>query len=259
MKTIQLEIQNNLAVITLNRGRSNPINLEMVEELSGAIESLNNNDDALGLIISGKEGFFSAGVDLIEAYNYNEQQSRLFWESFLQLQYTFCAFKKPAIAAISGHSPAGGCILALCCDYRIMAKGNFMIGLNEVPVGIIVPDAVFHLYSFWLGRHKAYQYLLEGRLLSVEEALQNNLIDEAVEPENLLSAAQLQARKYMSYPNAVWQQSKLNFRKELIAKLQHQQADVLEEMLQQWWSPDTRKALQKVIESFKPQNIKKQQ
>ena len=68
------------------------------------------------------------------------------------------------------------CVLAICCDYRIMAEGNFMIGLNEIPVGLIVPESIFHLYSFWIGKANAYRLLLEGRLLSPQEALKVGLV-----------------------------------------------------------------------------------
>jgi 3,2-trans-enoyl-CoA isomerase len=157
----------------------------MVNELADCIKKLEDDDNVGGVILTGKEGFFSSGIDLVEAYDYNEQESREFWVDFLVLQNVLAAFRKPIVAAISGHSPAGGCILAICCDYRVMASGAFIIGLNEIPVGIIVPDTVFNLYSFWLGRHKAYQYLMEGKLLKVNEALEAGLIDEIAAPDKL--------------------------------------------------------------------------
>lgn len=250
MKTIQLNIDNKLAIITLNRGRSNPINAEMLAELISAVKELEANEEVNGLIITGKEGFFSAGIDLIEIYNYNEQQSKDFWTSFLLMQTTLAAFKKPFVAAITGHAPAGGCIMALCSDYRVMANGNFRIGLNEIPVGIIVPEAVFNLYAFWLGKRKAYQYLLEGKLLNVGEALQDGLVDEVVEPAEVLAVAEKKIRLYMKMNAETWQQSKLNLRKGLIAQMQADQSETLDKMLVQWWSPETRFSLQKVIDQL---------
>ncbi len=247
MKTLEVQIENKLALITLNRGRSNPINLEMVLELITAVKKLEANDAVNGLIITGKKGFFSAGIDLIEVYNYNGQQSKYFWTNFLLMQNTLVSFKKPFVAAISGHSPAGGYVIALCADYRVMAKGKFIIGLNEIPVGIIVPDAVFNLYAFWLGKRKAYQYLLDGKLLNVEEALQNGLVDEITEPEEVLAAAEKKIRFYMKMNAETWQQSKLNLRKELIGQMQTDQSETLNKMLEQWWTAETRLSLQKVI------------
>lgn len=251
MKYLTLSVHDRMALIGLNRGRSNAINAELLEELKSILKSIESDDAISGIILHGKEGFFSAGLDLIELYDYSEVEIRVFWESFLSFVQTFAAFKKPSIAAIGGHSPAGGCVLALCCDYRIMAEGEFIIGLNEVPVGIIVPDAIFHLYSFWLGQAKAYRYLLEGKLLSPEQALNVGLIDELVSPSALRSRAERQLQKYIQLEANTWQQSKINMRKELISKMSVDATKTLDVMLQQWWSPSTRSILNTIIENLK--------
>jgi len=254
MTTFNVTIKEGLAIISLDRGRSNPINHQMLKELSASIRDLDADKGVGGLILTGKEGFFSSGIDLIEAYDYDEAQSREFWMDFLAMQNTLAAFSKPMVAAISGHSPAGGCIMAICCDYRIMAEGKFVIGLNEVPVGIIVPGSVFNLYAFWLGQRKAYQFLLEGKLLNVAEAFDAGLIDEITGPETLMEAAEKKVRAYMQLNPVTWRQSKANLRRELIAKLNGDQTATLNMMLEQWWAPATRKGLQMMIENLKAKN-----
>jgi enoyl-CoA hydratase/carnithine racemase len=154
------------------------------------------------------------------------------------------------IAAISGHSPAGGCVLALCCDYRIMAEGKFIIGLNEVPVGIIVPESIFHLYSFWLGQANAYRFLLEGKLLNTHEALTVGLIDEVVDPESILHAAERKMLSYIKLERNTWQQSKINMREDLLKKVSIDPTEVLGPMLAQWWSPSTRSILKTIIQNL---------
>lgn len=250
MKTLQLTVKDQLAVITLDRGRANPINTEMLTELVAAVKEIEADDSIKGMVIAGKEGFFSTGIDLMEVYSYDQEQIKNFWEQFLSMQAVLSAFKKPFVTAITGHSPAGGCIIALCSDYRVMATGRYIIGLNEVPVGIIVPDAVFHLYAFWLGSRKAYQYLLEGKLLNVDEALQEGLIDEVCAPEEVIAAAEKKVRFYMAFNPVTWSQSKSNLRKELLGHLQKDNTAALDKMLQQWWAPETRATLQKVIDKL---------
>lgn len=250
MNTLQVTIKDKTAVIGLKRGRSNAINAEMVAELSQLFRSIENDDNIKGLIITGNEGFFSAGLDLIELYDYDELKIRKFWEDFLGLVSTMASFKKPFLTAISGHSPAGGCVLALCSDYRIMAEGKYIIGLNEVPVGIIVPESIFHLYSFWLGEAKAYRFLLEGKLLNPKEALENGLIDEIVDPGALVSAAERQMQKFLQLDRTTWQQSKLNLRREMLSKINADHSDSLDIMLKQWWSASTRSILQTIIQNL---------
>jgi 3,2-trans-enoyl-CoA isomerase len=250
MNTLQFTITDRLATITLDRGRSNPINHEMLQELIACMRELESNKEVGGVILTGKPGFFSSGIDLIEAYSYDEEKIRAFWVDFMRMQTVLASFSKPLVAAISGHSPAGGCIMAICADYRVMAEGQFIIGLNEIPVGIIVPDSVFAIYSFWLGRHKAYQYLMEGKLMPPAEALEIGLVDEVTAAENVLAVAEAKARTYMKLNRMVWSLSKQNLRKELIAKLSADQSQTLDIMLKQWWAPATRKGLEMMIEQL---------
>ena len=250
MSTIKVSIKDRIAILGLDRGRSNAINSEMVAELSQMLRSIENDENIAGLILTGKEGFFSAGLDLIELYNYDEEKIRAFWIDFLNLVTALSSFKKPLIAAINGHSPAGGCVLALCCDYRIMSEGKFIIGLNEVPVGIIIPEAIFHLYAFWLGNAQAYRFMLEGRLMNTEEALAAGLVDEVVKPESILYAAERKMQKYIQLERNTWQQSKLNLRSDLLKKISKDPSETLDIMFKQWWSPGTRSILKTIIQNL---------
>jgi len=254
MNTINVTIKDRLAIITLNRGKSNSLNREMVTELTDMLQHIAADDNIGGAIITGKDNFFSAGLDLIELYSYNEEEAKSFWHLFLNFAAKITAFKKPLIAAINGHSPAGGCVIALACDARVMAEGKYIIGLNEVPVGIIVPNSIFHLYAFWLGKADASRSLLEGKLFNPEEALAIGLVDEVVKPESILTAAERKARKYMAFESNTWQQSKVNIRKELIAITQAEQSADLEIMLKQWWAPSTRAILKTIIDGLQKKN-----
>ena len=250
MNTIATTIKDRLAIITLNRGKSNSLNREMVTELQDMLYNIENDDNIGGVLITGKENFFSAGLDLIELYHYNEEEALSFWHLFLNFTAKITTFKKPLVAAINGHSPAGGCVIALACDARVMAEGKYIIGLNEVPVGIIVPNSIFELYSFWLGNANAYRHLLEGKLFSPEEAYAVGLVDEVVKPESILTAAERRVRKYMAFETNTWQQSKLNLRKDLIAATNADQSKDLEIMLKQWWAPATRAILKSLVDSL---------
>jgi len=254
METIQITINKRIAVITLDRGRSNPINHQMIKELAACMSDLENDDQVGGVILTGKPGFFSSGVDLMEAYDYDQQQSREFWADFFTLQTTLISFKKPMVAAITGHSPAGGCVLAICCDYRVMAEGEYIIGLNEIPVGIIVPEGIFKVYAFWIGKHKAYQFLLEGKLVNVNEALKIGLIDEVCPAENLMIQAEKKVRTYMQFNPVTWSQSKLNLRQKLISGGDTDQNTTLDQMQAQWWAPETRANLEMIIQNLKSRN-----
>lgn len=250
MDFIKVTIDDHISHLFLDRGKSNAINQQMLDELHQAVVAAQEDPAIEGLILHGKPGFFSAGMDLVALYEYNEAEVRHFWLSFMAFIRTFAAFDKPAVAAISGHSPAGGCILALCCDYRVMADGDYIIGLNEVPVGIIVPDSVFQLYSFWLGQATAYRYLLEGKLIKPAAAHQCGLVDEVVNEKSIRTAAERQLRKYTQYERNTWRQSKRNMRTALVAHLDANQEQAIAAVLKQWWSPATRAILKTIIDNL---------
>ncbi len=250
MNTIQVNLKDSIAYVTLNRGRSNAINAELCAELMDMITNIGQEEQTAGLVLTGKEGFFSAGLDLIELYEYNESQIRSFWYDFLALVSGLVGFRKPFVSAINGHAPAGGCVMALCSDYRVMTEGNFIIGLNEIPVGLIVPGSISALYSFWLGQAKASRFLLEGRLLQPSEARDAGLIDELVAPASLLPAAERQIKKYTQFNRSTWQQSKANIRHELLAKVNADPSETVEALLRQWWSPYTRSVIHTIIQNL---------
>ena len=254
MQTITVSTKDRLAILTLNRPKSNALNGELIRELGDMLTHIEADPNIGGAIITGQGHFFSAGLDLIELYGYNEAEAKAFWEQFMQFVARITAFSKPLVSAINGHSPAGGCVIALACDARIMAEGKYIIGLNEVPVGIIVPHSIFALYRFWLGDAAASRALLEGRLFNPEEALAAGLVDELVRPESILTAAERRIRKYMAFEANTWQQSKLNIRKELIQLSSADPTADLDRMLKQWWAPSTRTILKTIIDNLQKKN-----
>ncbi len=251
MDFVKVTEDQRVSHIYLDRGRSNALDQQMIEELRQTINEVRENPAVEGLILHGKEDFFSAGLDLVALYEYNEDEVRRFWHTFLDFIRTLVTFDKPAVAAISGHSPAGGCVMAICCDYRIMAQGDYVIGLNEIPVGIIVPEPIFQLYSFWLGQAKAYRYLLEGRLFNPRDALEAGLVDEVVDIKSIRTVAERQIGKYTQYERNAWRESKRQMRRSLIAQFEADQTDAIESLLKRWWSPATRAILKTIIDNLK--------
>ncbi|MFC3197166.1 enoyl-CoA hydratase/isomerase family protein [Parapedobacter deserti] len=251
MDFIKVTVDERISHIYLDRGKSNAVDQQMLDELRQAIAAAQDDQAVEGIILHGKEGFFSAGLDLVALYGYDEAEVRRFWVTFMDVISALVSFDKPAVAAIGGHSPAAGCVLAICCDCRVMANGDYIIGLNEIPVGIIVPESIFLLYSFWLGQAAASRYLLEGKLFKPKEAFEAGLVDEVVDGKSIRTAAERQLRKYTQYERNTWRQSKRNIRRALIAAFESDQQETIDAVLKQWWSPATRSILKTVIDNLK--------
>jgi Delta3-Delta2-enoyl-CoA isomerase len=251
MQTIQLTYKNDYAIAQLDRGKANPINRQMIHEITELANQIAKNDSVNGLILLGKEGYFSAGLDLSELIQLNKAGMTSFWKDFTQMMAILVSFPKPLIAAVTGHAPAGGCILAICADYRVMAEGNYKIGLNEVPVGIIVPKHIHSLYSFWIGERTAYQNLMEGKMVNPDKALQMGLIDEVVHLTEVLTKAEEKLQHYLSFDGFTWRTTKRNLRSKLIAEMQHIDEKAFAATIDHWFSEEIQSNLNKILSSLK--------
>jgi len=250
MNYIKTKVEDHILHILLDRGKSNAMHLELVDELIKVVMDAKNDPAVEGIVLTGKEHFFSSGLDLITLYDYDRDQMDVFWRAFMMLIKELVSFPKPAVSAITGHSPAGGCVLAICCDYRVMAEGEYIIGLNEVPVGIIVPQSIFSLYSFWLGQGRAYRSLLEGKLFKPTEALDIGLVDDVVPFSRIQNVAVKKLKAVTQFERNAWQASKLNLRKDLIEVISGSHDDMIKQVLDQWWRPSTRAIMKTIIDNL---------
>lgn len=120
------------AVLRMNKPPVNSLSLEFLTELNIQLEKLEQNKDINGVILtSNLPTTYSAGLDIMEMYQCKRERCSRFWHTFQEFFIRLYGSNKCYIAAVNGHAPAGGCMIALCCDYRIMANGSFIIGLNE--------------------------------------------------------------------------------------------------------------------------------
>lgn len=251
MSHLHLTQKNGYLIVAMQRGTANALEQSLVDELREVFRSSTKDDQIKGIVLTGRERFFSAGLDLITLYDYDEEQLTHFWRSFITLLQHMTAWPKPLVAAISGHAPAGGCLLALTADYRIMAAGDYQIGLNEVAVGIMVPEAIFNLYRFWIGDQAAHTMLLEGKLVKPDEALRLNMIHEVQPEAEVLARAEKQLQRYLNLPSDAWLRSKTNIRRRLNQALQLDFDEVFGPALQLWWDPANRAMMQFIVEGLK--------
>ncbi|MCX7651152.1 MAG: enoyl-CoA hydratase/isomerase family protein [Flavobacteriales bacterium] len=240
-----------LPVLRLSRPKANALNLSVVQEITEAFTDLAHDESVRAVVLTGEGHFFSAGLDVVELAGYDVAQSETFWYAFARMLETLALFPKPWVCAINGHSPAGGCILAICADHRVMAEGPYTIGLNEVPVGIVVPEPVYVLYSQWVGPGRAYQYLLQGRLLTPAEALSAGLVDAVVPPPQVLETALYTARVYENLDPDTLRKTKLNLRQAFARSVEGGFEKTFGDTLRHWWSPGARAALQALVQKLK--------
>ena len=120
--------KDNIEVLQLNSPPVNALNEELIKSLISHLDRLIEDDNIKGVVLTGQEGIFSAGLDIVTLYNKDEKYMKFFWDLFSSLLEKIYTYPKLIFTAISGHSPAGGTVISIMTDYRIMSKGNFLIG-----------------------------------------------------------------------------------------------------------------------------------
>ena len=127
---VQLEPIGSVVRLRLCRPRANAIDPRMVEALLIALDELESNEAVRGVVLCGSPGMFSGGLDVVSLYDLDRNGMATFWSRFNELMLRILDSRLIIMSAIAGHSPAGGCVLAIMTDYRVMAEGNrFLLGL----------------------------------------------------------------------------------------------------------------------------------
>lgn len=254
MKHIIVERKENYLIATLNRPKVNALNAELVMEVRRLFEEVGEDDLMKGIILTGKEGLFSAGLDVVELYNYDHEEMANFMQSFAMMYRELAAFKKVFVCAINGHCPAGGTVMAIMADYRIMCEGEkYGIGLNEVSVNVQISNFLIEVYGYWLGRSEAYRNIMGGKLLSPKQALVAGLVNKLVIEDELLAEAEKQMRKYLSFNYDIVVNTKAKLRKQWFknAPLDYDELDLT---LKVWWSDEVRASMKMFVDMLQNKN-----
>lgn len=251
MQYIQIEKKSGLVTAHINRGKVNALNHGLVTEIRTLFKGLQEEDETKGVVLAGKPGYFSAGLDLIELYEYDESEIKSFFTDFGWMHIELVRFMKPFVCAITGHSPAGGTVIAVAADQRIMCEEDrYKIGLNEVSLNIQITNNLISAYNFWLGRRQSYQNIMAGKLLTPTEALQQGLINQKVPMEEVIPIAQKSLKRIAQADSQILQTTKYKLRKDWLNQLENGIEEELEALLKIWWRPDIRMMMKMYIDSF---------
>lgn len=186
-KSATLIIENDISIITLDDGKANVFSPKMIQDVNDCLDQVPTQKGAL--IITGRDGMFSAGFDLkIISAGEMSAITEMTTNGFKLLSRIF-SFPRPVLGACSGHGIALGTFLLCCCDYRIGVKGEFMIGANEMRTNMVIPTPILELIKFRVSNGHKYRAILGAEMYSIEDGIEAGLIDEVVESENLMEAS----------------------------------------------------------------------
>ena len=191
-KLATLNKDGNISTITLDDGKANVFSSKMSQDINQCLDEVATEDGCL--IITGKEGMFSAGLDLKTIQSGDTDKIIEMSTAAFKLLARIFSFPRPVIAACSGHGIALGTFLLCCCDYRIGVKGDFMIGANEMRTNMVIPDPILELIKFRVSQSHKYRAILGAEMYSIDKALEAGLLDEIVSPDDLAKTVNEKAK-----------------------------------------------------------------
>ena len=241
--------------LRLSRPPVNALNPELVRRLRKAVEDA-DADGARGIVLSGRPGMFSAGLDVPELLQLDRTQLVAFWQDFFGLCAALAASPIPTVAAVGGHSPAGGAVLSIFCDYRVMARSvdpakPFRIGLNEVQVGLSIPEVIQCALRRLVGTYRAERMMVAGQMLEPEQALKIGLVDELAAVEDVQPHALEWLRGLLALPPQAMAATRGLARLDLIQMFADPTRLSVEEFADGWFGAETQTTLKALVAQLK--------
>ena len=251
-----LEITDHGPVRELQLARPpvNALDPALVDALLAALHEASQGAPASStkvLVLSGRLGMFSAGLDVPALLALDRQAMAAFWQRFFALTRALAECPLPIAAAITGHSPAGGTVLSLFCDLRIAAEGDYKLGLNEVQVGLPVPPVIIDAFTRLTGPRAAAQYLIQGALISPAEAYRIGLVDELLPLTQVVPRAISWGHSMAALPPLALKTTRDAVRSDLVALARGKEKFSHEAMTEVWFSAEAQNALRAMVERVK--------
>ncbi len=249
---MQLERHDELAVLRMNAGKANAINDALLDGLSAQLDAFEASD-ARALVITGYERFFSAGLDLVSFIDFDRAAMGAFMQRFDAVMLRVFSTSRPVVAAVNGHAIAGGCVLAMQADWRVLAEGKTRFGINETALGIGLPSTVVEPFRDQLAPDAFARACLGGELFDATTSKDLGLVHEIVAADNVETVALAKARALAAIPTAAYAQVKASLRRPAIAAIKASMASPtdLKAWLDTWYSDDGRRLVSEAVATLK--------
>lgn len=212
--SVSLSIESKIATITMDDGKANAVGFSLIEALNAALDEAEAKANAI--VLTGREGKFSAGFDLNVLREGSPADAARLVNQGGALALRLFNTAMPVIAGCNGHAIAMGCFLLLASDIRIGTLGAFKIGANETAIGMMLPVFAAELLKARIQPHQLTEAAITGQLYSPTDAVSRGFLDRAVEPEQMLPAAQAEAERLGALPRAAYAGNKTLIRKPFI-------------------------------------------
>jgi enoyl-CoA hydratase len=247
---VRVERHGPLVVLRLDKARGNAIDEPMVEGLVAAVEEVAPDDAVRGVLLaSAHPKLFCPGLDLVTLVEYDRPGMERFFARFEDAMLALFSLRKPVVAAVGGAAVAGGCILALTADHRLLRRGS-AIGLNEVRIGVPIPGWVITLLRLSISPAAFTRVGLLGLNFTDEEAREAGLVHEVLPAEGFAGAAVARLEELASRDPVALGTTKAWLRQAALAEMEDRRAERRSEFLDAWFSPATQETIRKMVASL---------
>ena len=232
---IDLETHGDVTVMRLNAPPVNALDREVLLAITATLHEIEASD-ARAVVLTGTGTTFSAGADLFRVLNEGDEYLRTSLAALTEAFGTLFQFPRPVVAAVNGHAIAGGAVLTCASDHRITAAGDHKIGFAELRVGVPFPAWALEI-ARWGTRPADFQEVIYfGRSYDPEGALARGLIDEIVEPDQLMERALATAERLAAIPAASFRLMKEALRRPVVERVMA--SDAADQAAREAWGSD---------------------
>ena len=246
MSHVHVSTDQRVSEVRLQRGKVNALDEEVVDELADCFRRLARDPGVGSIVLTGTGKFFSFGFDIPAFLEHPKEAFLAYLKKFAALYRDLFAHPKPVVAALNGHAVAGGCMLALACDARLMVAGNAKIALNEIAFGSSLFAGSVEMLRHCVGDRNAARIALSGTMYPPEEALALGLVDRVVPDGDLMAAAREVARAHAAKDPAAFRGVKMLLRGPVLDEIDRREEASLIEFVEIWYSERTRENLRNI-------------
>jgi enoyl-CoA hydratase len=234
----------------MDKPRGNSIDEAFVDEMARATAELAMDEAVLGVLMaSAHPKLFCPGLDLVTLLEYDRPAMERFMTAFADMALGLFALPRPVVAAISGHAVAGGCVLALTADHRILRRGA-QIGLNEVRVGVPLPWSVALLLRAAVPPQALSRVALFGSNFTDDDATGLGLVHELHDAEGFEAACLARLEEFAERDPRAVALTKTYLRAAPLAEMRAHEAARQGDFLDAWFSAEARARIRAVVESL---------
>ena len=248
---IHRENHDGIAVLRIEHGKANTLDLELCNAL---VEAFEDAGEARAVVLTGTGRIFSAGVDLFRVLEGGTSYIDAFVPAMCRAFERIFVHPAPVVAAANGHAIAGGCLLVAASDQRLMVQGSARIGIPELQVGVPFPPIALEIMRFATPPQHFQSIVCRAETYEPAAALGLGLLDDVVEIGELLDHALAGAERLASVHRESFAITKREIRRPVVARVRALEQTVAREVHERWLEPGTLERIRDYLDRTIPKN-----